>query len=688
MGLIRSMLRGSSYPTSGIATPEKWVEEYFSGGAATASGVFVDEDTALHYAPLFAGVRVIAEDLASLPLITYERLERGKRRATEHPLYRILHDRPNPFMTSVALRETLQGHAMTWGNGYAEIVRNGAGDVVELWPLRPNRVKPEITRTSAGAFTLMYRYTDEVTGLQVMLHPDQVLHISGLGGDGVRGYSLIGLARQSIGLGLATEAYGAAFFGNASRPSGVLKHPGELSDPARKRMQLDWENIHRGLDRAHRVAILEEGVEWQTIGIPPEDAQFLETRKFGVTEMARWLRLPPHKIGDLERATFTNIEHQALDYVTSALRIWLVRWEQAILTRLLTEPEREVFFSEHLVDALLRGDIKSRYEAYAIGRNWGWLSADDIAEMENRNPLPDGRGEVYLVPLNMKPAPSPEELEEAKNAPPPAPPPPPADPDEDQQEQDDDEEGEEPEPPRGLGVRGRGIEARQQIAQRYAEHIAAADRTLAESEQAKVTALVEQLLAGGGSESAFLAELTDLYEGPIRQATIDAWGPIFAEFAAAIAADAAADVGYTEPIELATWVQSYVTSHVGYRIASQLGQLAAALTGADAAAAVLDRLAAWVLDRPGRIARWQTAQLPNAVAREVWRSAGVTALKWVTFGSDDCPFCGALDGKVVGIEESFAVEGSSLGLGEQLQIARNVHHPPLHPGCDCQIVPA
>ena len=673
MGIIRSHLRAALMPSSGIATPEKWIEEWFAGGAATASGVWVSEETALHYAPFFAGVRVLAEDVGGLPLITYERLARGKRRATDHPLYPLLHDMPNPYMSAVAFKETLQGHAITWGDGYGYIVRNGAGDATELWPLRPDRVKPEITRTGPGQMTLMYRYTDEVNNIHRMLHPDEVLHIKGLGGDGICGYSVIQMARQSLGLGIAAETYGARLFSNGARPGGVLKHPGRLSDGASKRLKADWEILHQGLDQAHRVAIMEEGMEWQAIGIPPEDAQFLETRKFQVAEMARWLRLPPHKIGDLERATFSNIEHQAIDYVTSALRIWLVRWEQAVHTRLLTSAERGRFFAEHLVDALLRGDTKSRYEAYAIGRNWGWLSADDVNKMENRNPLPDQRGEVYLVPLNMKPAPTPEEA-----AKPPAPPePPPPDPVDDP---DDDD-------PRGL--RGRSVEERLEIAAVYAEQLIAADRALAESERVKVGELVEAL-AAGGSESTFLAELGELYEGEIRQETIDAWLPILAELAAAVAEDAAADVAYEDDVDLAVWVAAYVASHVGYRIASQLGQLTALLKlGAEAAAAMLDRLAKWVTERPERIARWQSVQLPNAAAREVWRTAGVTSIVWVTQGADDCTFCGSLDGRTVGIEEPFATAGSELGDGEEkLKLSRKVQHPPLHPGCDCQIQPA
>ncbi|WP_327587049.1 phage portal protein [Nonomuraea sp. NBC_00507] len=683
MGLIRSVLRATKHPSFDPSRPEtSLVNGWWAGDGQASAGVYVNEETALHYSPFFAGVRVISEDLASLPLITYERLARGKRRATDHPLYAVLHDQPNPYMSSVALRETLQGHAMTWRGGYANIVRNGAGDVVELWPLRPDRTKPEITRTGAGRMTLMYRYTDDVNGIYVMLHPDEVLHVHGLGGNGIEGYSLIGLARKSIGLGLAAEAYGASFFGNSAQPAGVLKHPGTLGDGASKRLREGWNEMHRGLDNAQRVAILEEGMDWETIGLPPEDAQFLQTRKFGVTDMARWLRLPPHKVGDLEHATYSNIEHQALDYVTSALRIWLVRWEQAILTRALTSAERGRFFAEHLVDALLRGDIKSRYEAYAIARNWGWASADDVREMENQNPLPDGRGEVYLVPLNMVAAKTPAEIkaDQTKPAPKPAPgpPPPPA------PEPEDDPEGD----PRGYGWRGRGIAARQRIAEQYAALIAEADLKLAKFEQDRVTALADEHLADGASPAEFLAALEELYRGLVTERTMAAWLPIITEFAAAIAGDAAADVGHDEPIDLAAWVQQYVASHVGYRIASELGQLTAAASGADAAAAVLERLARWVSERPDRIARWQGNQLPNAAAREVWRAAGIRAVKWVTFGSDDCPFCDAMDGATTDIEQPFAAKGSELGLAEKLQISRDIHHPPLHPGCDCQIVPA
>lgn len=641
--------------------------DWLTGGEGTAAGVQVSEDTALHYGPFFAGINVISGDLASLPLITYERLDRGKRRATDHPLYELLHDAPNPLMTSLAFRQTLQGHALTWGTGYAEIVRE-RGRVVALWPLRPDRMKPEIKRTGPGEMQLVYKYTDNVNGIRATLLPDEVLTVSGLGGDGIRGWSVVRLARESIGLGIATEKFGGTWFGNGSRPGGYLKHPGELGDAAYKRLKAGFENRHRGLDNANRVAILEEGMEWQQVGIPPEDAQFLETRRFGVNDMARWLRLPPHKIGDLERATFSNIESQQLDYVTSALRVWFVAWEQAIKMRLLGQTERGRYFVEHLADALLRGDLKSRYDAYSVGRNGGWLSADDINEMENRNPLPDGRGQVYLVPLNMVPAPTPAEASALASG-------------------------------RGRGaslLRGRGIEARLRIAAAFKPLIVDADTRLVKLEADKVTALVrahleERGLRAGRSIETFKAAVDELYRTLIAEKTAERWLPIFAAFAAEVAADAAADVAFEDEVDLARWIQAYTSSHVAYRIASALGQLWAQVADVDgaeaAAAAVIARLAKWTDERPERTARWEGNQIPNAAAREAWRLAGVRSLQWVASG-DTCPFCDALDGVVVDIETPFASADTELGLAEKLSVPRDTYHPPLHPACDCYVVPA
>lgn len=671
MGFLRSAVqtvaRASSGPLSGIATPEKWVVDWFAGGTANSAGVRVDQETARMYSPFFAGVRVISEDLGGLPLFLYERLARGKQRAAGHPLYPLLHDQPNPMMSSVQLRDTLQGHAMTWGNGVAQLVTHPrTGVIEEIWPLRPDRLRIRVRRTGPGALQRWYLYDDPVNGIRARLPAEEVLHIAGHGFDGVRGYPIVELAANSIGLGLATEHHGAKFFSNGSAPGGALSHPGNLSPGARTRMADDWENIHRGIDNAQRVAIFEEGVTWQQIGVPNDSAQFLETRKMQVTEMARWLRLPPHKIGDLDRATFSNIEQQQLDYVGSALNIWLVRWEQAILTQLLLPEERARYYAEHLVDALLRGDTMSRYQAYAIGRQWGWLSANDVRSKENENPV-DG-GDAYLVPLNMVPA-------GGRSA------------------------------PRGLAARrarlmlGRGTTLRSKLGEAYAPKIEEADTEIADLEREKVGALVEEHLDAGGrgrrSVSAFVAALSTLYgaDGPIATAMTTSWLPLFTQFAADVAVDAAEEVGHEDDVDLSVWARAYVLSHVAYRIASSFGQLrkVAESAGTDSVVDdVLARLAKWQDERPAQTARWESNQLPNAAAREAWIEAGVKTVKWVTSGSKHCPYCTKLDGAERDIEVPFVAKGDEVDGdedGQKLVAKRDTFHPPVHAGCNCEVVP-
>lgn len=361
---------------------------------STSSGKVVNEKTAIQTTAVYACVRVLAEAIASLPLHTYRYTEEGKEKAADHPLYRLLHNEPNPEMTSFVFRETLMGHLLLWGNAYAQIIRDGRGNVTALYPLLPDKMT--VDRTSTGE--LYYLYKKE--GLDYPLRQEEVLHIPGLGFDGLVGYSPIAMAKNAIGMAIATEEYGARFFANGANPGGVLEHPGVVKDPARIRDS--WNAVYQGSANAHRVAVLEEGMKFQPIGIPPEQAQFLETRKFQLNEIARIFRVPPHMIGDLERSSFSNIEQQSLEFVMYTLDPWVVRWEQSIAKALLTESEKKDVFVKFNVNGLLRGDYQSRMAGYAVGRQNGWLSANDIRELEDMNRLPEGSGgERYLVNGNM-----------------------------------------------------------------------------------------------------------------------------------------------------------------------------------------------------------------------------------------------------------------------------------------------
>ncbi len=376
---------------------DSWFASAF-GGVETDSGVKVTEQSALTFSAVFSATRLLSESVAMLPLIVYERTKKGKDRAVDHPVFRLLHDSPNEFMSSVTFRETLQGHLCGWGNAYAEIERSKGGDVLALWPLMPTRVTPRVTHGK-----LFYLVTSPSGGTTV-LQPGQVLHIPAFGFDGIRGYSPIALARQGIGLGLGAEKFAGKFFANGAMVGGVLEHPTELGPEGTENIRTSIDALHKGLDNAHRMLILEEGMKYKSLTMPLIDAQFLEHRKFQVTEIARIFRVPPHMIGDLSKSSFSNIEMQSLEFVIFSLTSWLRRWEQELNRKLFTTPQASKrFFVEFLVDGLLRGDIASRFAAYAIARQWGWMNVNDIRRAENRNSIGPA-GDIYLQPLNMIPA--------------------------------------------------------------------------------------------------------------------------------------------------------------------------------------------------------------------------------------------------------------------------------------------
>ncbi|NDD52962.1 phage portal protein [bacterium] len=366
--------------------------------AGTEANIRIDEQTAMTCSAVYASVRLLSETIGSLPLVVYERQMDGKRRADDNAVYRVLHDTPNPFMSAMVFRETMMCHVLLWGNAYAEIIVDGLGVPQALYLVEPWRVKPEIRRGELVYVVRVGVSEDGRVQQERVISSADMLHIPGLGFNGLVGQSVIGWAKETIAVSIAADRFGSSFFGKSARPSGVLQHPGQLDDEGARRLRDSWQTTYGGSGNVGKVAVLEEGMTFNPISIPPEDAQFLETRQFQVTEIARWFRVPPHMIGDLSRATFSNIEHQGIDFVVHSVRPWLVRLEQEFNRKLFTQGP---FFCEHLVDGLLRGDIASRYNAYAIGRNWGWLSADDVRRMENLNPLPDGQGESYLIPTNM-----------------------------------------------------------------------------------------------------------------------------------------------------------------------------------------------------------------------------------------------------------------------------------------------
>lgn len=631
-------------------------------GSRTAAGVIVTEETALTYGAFWACVKAIAEDTAQLPLLTYRRVDNGgKERATDHPVYALLKDSPNPEMTSFEFRSTLAAHAATWGNGFAEIAWSKRGQPEALWPLLPNKIENLERRNGQLFYT--YRLPD---GRTTVLSGQQVLHVRGLSSNGLWGYSPVRQAMNEIGLGLTTGKFGGLFFENGARPGGLLRHPGSLSKEAQKRLRESFEDGHGGLSNAHRLKVLEEGMDYQSVGIPPEEAQFLETRQFQVTEIARWFRMPPHMIGDLTHATFSNIEHQALNYVQHTLGPWLVNIEQAMQRDLLTPRDRVNLDIEHLVDGLLRGDMKSRNEALAIQRQNGVITVNEWRRLENMNPVEGG--DTRIEPLNMTAvgtnmarsmSTQPETRQIERRA-------------------DDDELKRS-----RLGLVGAQVPLLVDIAERVTRR-----------ETNDVGRAVAKYLRRGSDVAGFLAWAKEFYEGH-REFIGRNFSPAFESVSLlvlqAVAGELQRDITDVQREQLREFVTEYLTA-MGLRWTlsseGQLIELSEATEAAELADVIDERLNDWQETTPDKVGRREAAQSVNALAMTAYAAFGVAKLVWRTSGRESCPYCDSLSGKVVGIREAFVPAGDWQPEGAEapMLIRRDTFHPPVHDGCDCVIL--
>lgn len=392
--------------SSGLASPAGWLTSMLGGGT-TAAGVNISESSALQVGDVYKCVRCLSEAVAMLPWKVYERVARGKAVATEHSVFRVLHDEPNDFMTSFVFRELIMAHVLLWGNSYSYIERNQGGQVVGIWPLSPATTR---CKREGGMLSYVSRTYE---GAEVSFFPDEMLHVPGLSFDGLSGYSPIQLMREAFGLSKALEMFGARFFGNGSRPDGALIHPGKLSEDAVKKLKASWEKMHSS-DNQHRVAVLEEGLVWSPFTIQPDHAQFIATRQFQRGDIAGMFRVPPHKIGDLERATNNNIEQQALEFYADSVMPWLERIEQEANRKLFSPTEKLKYFCEFETKGVLRGDSAARSAYYREMFMIGVYSPNDIRANENENPIPDG--DTYYVPLNMVPADQMRDLLDAQSS--------------------------------------------------------------------------------------------------------------------------------------------------------------------------------------------------------------------------------------------------------------------------------
>lgn len=397
MAILSSLL--SKRPVNVAVTSEKaWNPALWNLiGSQSNSGVNVNEETALNYSAVFNAVTLYSGTISTLPLRLLIEKSNKKTPAVDKSIYHVMHTRWNKYMTAQVGREVLTAHVLTWGNGYAEKIFDKLGNIVELWPIPPNKIRPEMVD---GELV----YIIQVEGQQIILPREKVLHIPGLGFDGFVGYSVIGLARESIGLGMAMEQFGSHFFGNGTHPGVVVEHPNKLSEAAHKNLKDSLVSKYSGLGNAHKLLLLEEGMKLHAVGIPPEDAQFLESRQFQIPEIARWFNLPPHKLKDMTKSSFNNIESEQVSFVTDSILPWIVRFETNFNMQLLADRDsKKGYYFKHVVEGLLRGDTKARAEFYTKMFQIGSMSPDEIREKEDLDPIADGSGKRYFVPLNYVP---------------------------------------------------------------------------------------------------------------------------------------------------------------------------------------------------------------------------------------------------------------------------------------------
>lgn len=632
---------------------------YYTG--PTATGIQVTNEQMMSYAPVFACVRIISEDIGAMPLHMYRRTDKGREIARDHPVDKLMRN-PNPRMIASVYRETMMGCVLLWGNAYAEIEYDADYNPIALWPIHPSRVTPK--RADSGGHDIFYevRLPD---GKTQTLNDWQMLHLIGYSEDGLVGRSVLSMVRETVGLGIAAQEFGARYFGNGANMGGFIEVPTSLSDQAYNRFKSDINEKYEGLENSHRIILLEEGAKWAKNSIPPEDAQMLQTRKYQLEEVARFYRVPLHLLQNLERATFSNIEHQSIDYATHALLPWLVKIEQANERKLLTEDERETYFVKHNMDGMLRGDTKSRYEAYAVGRQWGWLSANDVREKEDMNAIEGG--DVYLVPMNMIPA-------DQANTPP------------------DDEDFE-----RGATRRAEAISAAEYRASPTAEAIGYAQARLDVIHAAE--AAVKDALDGiisthcdtltayvplieQGAPDLFMTSaanyLTDRAQVDQMSSTLSGSITQYADQTRQILqaelGDVLDDAAYKKIID------GYISSASHDYPVRSIEQLRRILSDKKSVDELAERIRAKLLDwhnnRALQLGENASVKLTNEMTRRAAKKKGYRVI-WQVMSGTPCQFCAALNGMTVDAGSTF----TSTKKGHKKRL-----NPPLHNGCHCMLV--
>ena len=642
MGIISDIKENRS---QSIGQLDNWLDNLISG-FPSSTGMHIDEKRAMTFSAVFACVKILAQDVASLPLNVYEELpEGGRKKAKNNYLYPLLHKKPNNIMTSFTWREVVMAHLLLWGNHYSKMATDNSGRITGLWPMHPGRVDPIVENKK-----LYYKHKKE-DGTQKIYSSHEILHIPGLGFDGIKGLSVIEYNRNSIGLGLAAEEFGSNFFSNGAHPSGIVEYPEGLKDNARKRLKKDLKEKHSGLGKEHKLMVFEHGMKYHQVSIPPNDAQFLETRIFQVRDVARIFNVPLHKIADMEKgASYSSIEQQSIDYVVGSLRPWLVRIEQTLNDKLISSKNTKNYI-EFVIEGLLRGDSKARAEYYNQMFQIGAYSPNDALEKENMNPI-GPEGDQHFVPLNFIPL-------DASNP----------------------KLGESKKKDRQLRAM-RSASKRVNIRNRYKRLIKKSAKNIVGVEVKAIRKLIDSELRG---QQSFRDKIVSYYND-FPEAVQKELKPVLKSLADAIAEEAAGEINL-EDYSINDFFENYIegtaVKYAGYSRGQLLDLMNKAENEETAIELVDERLNEWKETRPDKVAEEQSVKTAGAIARTVFASGGVTKLIWIA-NSGACPICQEMNGTVVGIEESFMSPDDKI---LDFSPGGPKMHPPLHSGCICMISP-
>lgn len=676
-----------------VRDPEIWSPIFWPEGAPTTSGVSITPESSMTLSAVYKAVTILSQAIGSLPLQVFQRIGNGKQIATNHVLYPILHKQPNMLMVPSVFWQLAMVKALLWGNAYATIERDPMQNVTALWPIPSELVKPKLKQRDDLSKGIFY----EVRPPEKAPFPvsaDDMFHVPGLGFDGVEGKSVISMARESLGLGVAQERYAGGFYGKGAKPSIVLKLSGkfdDLSEKALRNLKSSFKESYTGVDNMAAPVFLEEGMDFQTYSIPPADQQFVEMRTFHVSEVARWFNVPPHKLGELTRATFSNIEAQNIDFVIDSCMPWLVKIEQSITSQLFKEAESDEYFAEFNVDGLLRGDSAARAAYYKDMVYGGMMQPNEARAKENWNPV-DG-GDSLWMPVNMMQYAG-EPSEAAKGEPPPLP-----------------GEMAAPAPPepgqKALRATSNATgPMRMNVRNSYKRVFAEAATRTVRGERRNVMAAVRKMAE---RPDALKRWLSDYYrEGNQDYIVKQMHGP-FQSLAEAIQPLAALSVGAEAGIT--PEIESAVRTHVekmAYRISvGSLHRLTEIIDNPETArsyrkttlvqpkpdeepdleGAFNDEFDSMEESRPGDVADWETVRVEGMTSSIVWAAGGITTLVWAA-GDNCCPICAAMDGKVCGIESNFMDSADSMDVGDsEFSPSWNVKSPPLHRTCVCILEP-